>query len=113
MLTGTMKKRRLGKKAEIFVLPADRRGLIRWRPLLRFLGKKGITRVLIEGGAQVLGTAFAEKVVDEIYLFIAPVMGGARRSIRGPGDKFLERISKARSCDALSIGNDLLLHGIL
>ena len=46
------------------------------RAALKELGKLGISSVLIEGGGQTLGEAFKHKLVDEVRLFIAPVIQG-------------------------------------
>lgn len=44
---------------------------------LRELAGRGIVTVLIEGGGQVLGQAFAERVVDELCWYVAPRLCGA------------------------------------
>ena len=46
------------------------------RAVLKKLGKRGISSVLIEGGGQTLGEAFKRKLVDEVRFFIAPVIQG-------------------------------------
>jgi diaminohydroxyphosphoribosylaminopyrimidine deaminase/5-amino-6-(5-phosphoribosylamino)uracil reductase len=53
--------------------------------VLRQLATRGITSVLIEGGADVLGQAFASHSVDEICWYIAPrLCGGGLPVIGGP-----------------------------
>ncbi len=47
--------------------------------VLRQLGKRGVTNLLLEGGGKVLGAAFAAGVVNEIAFFVAPQLVG-----RGP-----------------------------
>ena len=47
------------------------------KALSRYLYKKGIRRVLLEGGPNTLGSFFAAGLVDEIFLTVAPkVLGG-------------------------------------
>ena len=46
------------------------------RKVLKELGRRGISSVLIEGGGQTLGDAFKRKLVDEVRFFIAPVIQG-------------------------------------
>jgi diaminohydroxyphosphoribosylaminopyrimidine deaminase/5-amino-6-(5-phosphoribosylamino)uracil reductase len=56
------------------------------RSVLRELGKKGVTSVLIEGGTRVLGEAFDRRLVDEVQFYIAPLLlGGPNVVIGGRG----------------------------
>ncbi len=48
----------------------------RFKELLRELGRRRMTNVLLEGGAQLLGSAFDEGLVDEAHVFIAPKLSG-------------------------------------
>lgn len=52
--------------------------------VLRELGNRGVTSVLVEGGGIVLGRAFSCQMVDEVAWYIAPrLCGGGRPSIAG------------------------------
>ncbi|HEV2449917.1 MAG TPA: RibD family protein [Thermoplasmata archaeon] len=44
--------------------------------LLRELGSRGVHRLLVEGGSRVLASFLAEGLVDELSLFVAPVLIG-------------------------------------
>lgn len=46
------------------------------RAVLRDLGKKQITSVLIEGGARVFGEAFDRRLVDRVQFYLAPLLCG-------------------------------------
>jgi diaminohydroxyphosphoribosylaminopyrimidine deaminase/5-amino-6-(5-phosphoribosylamino)uracil reductase len=54
-----------------------RRGL---GQVLRALGRRQVTSVLIEGGAQVLNQAFAAGLVDEVQLYVTPWFSGSALS---------------------------------
>ena len=46
--------------------------------LLDELGRRQMTNLLVEGGAQVLGTFLDIRAIDEVHVFIAPkLIGGA------------------------------------
>ncbi|MBS0265424.1 MAG: bifunctional diaminohydroxyphosphoribosylaminopyrimidine deaminase/5-amino-6-(5-phosphoribosylamino)uracil reductase RibD, partial [Planctomycetes bacterium] len=47
--------------------------------LLRELGRRKLTNLLVEGGGAVLGAFFDEHLVDEAHVFVAPkILGGAQ-----------------------------------
>jgi diaminohydroxyphosphoribosylaminopyrimidine deaminase / 5-amino-6-(5-phosphoribosylamino)uracil reductase len=63
--------------AEVLVTPATSRAEV-LPELLAELGRRRLTNVLIEGGAQLLSDAFAQSLVDEVQVYVAPrVIGGA------------------------------------
>jgi diaminohydroxyphosphoribosylaminopyrimidine deaminase/5-amino-6-(5-phosphoribosylamino)uracil reductase len=74
--------------------------------VLRDLGRRQITSVLIEGGAEVLGQAFARRLVDRVHFYIAPLLlGGPQIAIPARADLKIENAEYRR------IGNDLLMTG--
>jgi diaminohydroxyphosphoribosylaminopyrimidine deaminase/5-amino-6-(5-phosphoribosylamino)uracil reductase len=51
-------------------------------PLFRHLASAhGATNILIEGGATLLGSLFAQKLADEVLVFIAPKIAGDTAAI--------------------------------
>jgi diaminohydroxyphosphoribosylaminopyrimidine deaminase / 5-amino-6-(5-phosphoribosylamino)uracil reductase len=65
---------------EVLALPPAPRG-IDLHELLRELGKRNVTSLLVEGGARVLGTFLDEDLIDEFYLFYAPKILGDPRGV--------------------------------
>ncbi len=64
--------------AEVWQLPADADGRVALQPLLHAMGERGLDSVLIEGGSGVHASFFAEDLVDEAVVYLAPkVVGGA------------------------------------
>ena len=58
---------------------ADRTLVFRKKSLpevLRALGEKKITSVLIEGGGDVLSQALDARLVDQVHIYVAPLLGG-------------------------------------
>ncbi|MEY2501660.1 MAG: diaminohydroxyphosphoribosylaminopyrimidine deaminase [Verrucomicrobiota bacterium] len=51
-------------------------GDIELRDLLRELGAKEITSVLIEGGGDVLGQALDQQLIDQVHIYLAPIFTG-------------------------------------
>jgi diaminohydroxyphosphoribosylaminopyrimidine deaminase/5-amino-6-(5-phosphoribosylamino)uracil reductase len=44
--------------------------------VLKNLGKRGITSVLIEGGGEVLGQALDARLIDKVQLYLGPMLTG-------------------------------------
>lgn len=58
---------------------AGRTLIYRRKPLaaiLKALGKRGITSVLIEGGSEVLGQALDNRLIDKVQLYLGPILTG-------------------------------------
>ncbi len=54
--------------------------------LLRELGAREITSVLIEGGGDILGQALDQEVIDKIQIYVAPILtGGPTAAFGGAG----------------------------
>ena len=76
---GAPHKRRaalLARGVEVWELPA-RRARVSLQALLARLAKEGLLDLLVEGGAEVAGAFLAQRLVDELWLFIAPKLLGA------------------------------------
>ena len=76
---------------------------------LALLGKHGVLSVLIEGGGSVLGQAFREKLVDEVYWYIAPrICGGGTPSLAGPE---LPASIELQNITVRPMGDNVCFHG--
>ena len=82
-------KQPLPKNAHVFTDEHRERTLVfrnkTLRAVLRELGRKQITSVLIEGGGAVLGEAFDRRLVDRVHFYLAPVLCGGPDVIGGLG----------------------------
>lgn len=82
------------------------------RAVLRELGKRQITSVLIEGGMRVLGQAFDQQLVDRVEFYVAPVfLGGDVVAVGGHGVGLVEHAPKILNPRYERIGDDLYLSG--
>ena len=79
---------------------------------MELLGARGIASVLLEGGPH-LGGAFLEAdAIDEVRLFIAPLVAGgrsARAPIEGEGAKLIADAVRALTLECEQSGDDLLI----
>jgi len=82
------------------------------RTVLRRAAAAGITSVMIEGGAELAARALAARVVDEVQLFVAPLLLGS--GVGSIGDLGIRRLDAAVRLTDVSVrrlGADLLYQG--
>jgi diaminohydroxyphosphoribosylaminopyrimidine deaminase/5-amino-6-(5-phosphoribosylamino)uracil reductase len=63
---------------EVLRAPPSAEGRIDPLAGLRLLGARGVVAAMMEGGAELAGSALAGAVVDELHAFIAPILLGPR-----------------------------------
>lgn len=90
------------------------RGLIDIAELLRVLGQRQVTSVLVEGGGEVLGYLFDHGMVDKVYAFVAPVIVGGREAVTAVAGRGVERLIQAPRLFRVKVeclGEDVLVSG--
>ncbi len=84
----------------------------RVRSALDQLGATGITSVLLEGGPHLAGAFLDAGEVDQLALFIAPVLLGgsaARDPLEGEGVELISEAVRALTLETEAIGDDVLI----
>jgi diaminohydroxyphosphoribosylaminopyrimidine deaminase / 5-amino-6-(5-phosphoribosylamino)uracil reductase len=84
----------------------------RVRSALDQLGASGIASVLLEGGPHLAGAFLDAGEIDEIRLFLAPILLGgrtARDPLEGEGVERISEALRALSFDCDRVGEDLLI----
>jgi diaminohydroxyphosphoribosylaminopyrimidine deaminase/5-amino-6-(5-phosphoribosylamino)uracil reductase len=80
------------------------------RAILRDLGKRQITSVMIEGGTRVLGEAFDRRLVDRVQFYVAPILsGGPAVVIGGKGAGSTAESLQLEDPQYTKVGKDLRL----
>jgi diaminohydroxyphosphoribosylaminopyrimidine deaminase/5-amino-6-(5-phosphoribosylamino)uracil reductase len=100
--------------AETLVLPGTGDGRVGLGPLLDELGKRGILSLLVEGGADVHASFFAEGLVDKVQAYIAPIVIGGRQApgpVGGEGVQRLQDAVRLIGIETRRIGDDLSITG--
>jgi diaminohydroxyphosphoribosylaminopyrimidine deaminase/5-amino-6-(5-phosphoribosylamino)uracil reductase len=98
---------------EILVLPSVEAG-VSVAELLRELGHRRWTNLLVEGGAAVLGSCLDARAIDEVHVFVSAQLLGSRESltpIAGIGCAHLADALRISELNCEPIGADVLLHG--
>ncbi|HEY5194588.1 MAG TPA: bifunctional diaminohydroxyphosphoribosylaminopyrimidine deaminase/5-amino-6-(5-phosphoribosylamino)uracil reductase RibD [Solirubrobacteraceae bacterium] len=84
----------------------------RVRSALDQLGASGVASVLLEGGPHLAGAFLDAGEIDEIRLFLAPILLGgrtARDPLEGEGVERISEALRALSFDCDRVGEDLLI----
>jgi diaminohydroxyphosphoribosylaminopyrimidine deaminase/5-amino-6-(5-phosphoribosylamino)uracil reductase len=81
--------------------------------LLARLGERGVTHLLVEGGASVHGAFLRAGLADRIALFVAPkIAGGDGKSwVGGPGVDRMADALRLTDVEVEEVGEDLLVTG--
>lgn len=103
--------RRYGPNVEAIAAPSGDDG-IALGPVMRELARRGWSKVLIEGGAHLAGTALKAGVVDRVAFFIAPrIIGAGLPAIEGLDTATVRQSIKLGHLAARQLGGDWLLEG--
>ena len=92
------------------------RGQVHLPQLMDKLGEMEITSVMVEGGSEVSGNVFKEKLIDKVIYFIAPkIIGGKGASgpVGGQGIEQLKDALRIKNMTFSRLGDDLLVEGYI
>ncbi len=95
--------------AELIVI-AGRDQSARVEAALSELGRREITSLLLEGGPLLAGSFAASGSIDELSLFVAPLLiGGGRPALEGEGAGLVAEATRALTLESERSGDDVLL----
>ena len=108
------KSGRLPQNATIFRDSAKERTVVyrnrTLRAVLRDLGRREITSVLIEGGGDVLSQALDQRLIDKLQIYIAPLFtGGGVLAFGGKGAASTQQSLRLESPRYERIGQDICI----
>ncbi len=103
----SIKKKRAiqNRGAEVLELKG-KKDLIDWNALIRLLGKRKISSLMIEGGSRIITSALNAKIVDRLFLIAVPEIFGSGTPL------FADDLSHKLKLELLSMkqsGRDVLL----
>jgi diaminohydroxyphosphoribosylaminopyrimidine deaminase/5-amino-6-(5-phosphoribosylamino)uracil reductase len=80
--------------------------------VLKNLGERGITNVLIEGGGEVLGDALDARLIDKVQLYLGPILtGGPVIAFPGRGAEKTVNALRLRRVSYEQIGQSICTTG--
>ncbi len=99
---------------QIRTLPPDAEGRVALPPLLDLLAQEyGVLSLLVEGGGQVTGAFFDQRLVNKVHAIIAPLIigGNAAQAVAGRGAARLTDAFRLREVSVERLGPDMLITG--
>jgi diaminohydroxyphosphoribosylaminopyrimidine deaminase/5-amino-6-(5-phosphoribosylamino)uracil reductase len=96
--------------AEVVVLAESSPGSVPLDEVMSELGKRDVQRVLLEGGPTLAWEAVGAAVVDEVVLFIAPILVGGREApsiLMGDGIARIGEPHRLRIVEVGRVGEDI------
>jgi diaminohydroxyphosphoribosylaminopyrimidine deaminase/5-amino-6-(5-phosphoribosylamino)uracil reductase len=101
--------------AEVAILPA-KSGRVDTSALMRELGRREITSVLLEGGGTLAASLLEAGYIDKVIAFIAPIIVGGNAApspIGGGGADKLADAVRIRGVTIRRMGSDVVVEGYL
>ena len=101
------------KGAEVIPVP-NTDGRLCIDTVMQKLTEQGVISLYVEGGSEVLGSFIDRKVVDRVYVFIAPKIIGGRESVTAVRGQGVDRVSQSQEMDVVQVrqfDRDLMIEG--
>ncbi|MBW1999232.1 MAG: bifunctional diaminohydroxyphosphoribosylaminopyrimidine deaminase/5-amino-6-(5-phosphoribosylamino)uracil reductase RibD [Deltaproteobacteria bacterium] len=99
----------------VTIIPCPmKEGLIDLKALMKILGERSVTSVMVEGGATLMGSLIREKLIDKFCFFKAPKVLGGDDGIpmaRGKGPESMKGCLTLKEMSVRRFGEDLLISG--
>ncbi|MDI6643463.1 MAG: 2,5-diamino-6-(ribosylamino)-4(3H)-pyrimidinone 5'-phosphate reductase [Methanobacteriaceae archaeon] len=99
----------LKKKVEVLFFGEKKVNL---EKLMEEIGKKGVKKLMLEGGSTLNYSMFEKKLIDEVRVCIAPmIVGGinAKTLVDGSGVDYMKNAYQLSLKKCYSLGNDLIV----
>lgn len=110
-----LRKAEVLQKKGVDVIPLKGEGpLLNLKEVLKELGKREISSVLVEGGSRLLTSFIEEKFADKIYLTLSPKMIGGEKALtllEGKGVSQIKNSLFLQSLNSYRMDEDIILEG--
>jgi len=91
-------------------------GKIDFKDIVQALGHRGIDSLYIEGGSEVLASAFEAEVVNKVYAAVAPKIIGGKNAVTPVGGLGIEKMRDAIVLKRVTheiVGSDVIFKGYI
>lgn len=101
------------KHVEVVGCKTDNEGYLVLNCVLDLLSKKGVKKLLVEGGSTVIWSFLNKKLVDDLFIYIGPYVIGGKDTptfADGSGIKNENELLSLRTVDVKKLGLGVLIH---
>lgn len=108
------KRRALERRGVAVLTVPALKGRVALVPLLRRLGQRGVTNLVLEGGSELNASFCRAKLLNEVRLYLAPMLLGGTRSlgvVGGPDPLRLTQALPLRNVTIRPVGSDFAVEG--
>lgn len=97
--------------ARVLRLPADAQGRVHLPALLEKLSALGINSLMVEGGADIITSFLAERLVDQVIVTVAPILVGGIHAVRCLNENGAVCLPRLRNLRHQYLDGDLVIWG--
>lgn len=106
-------KKSYGDNVEVIQCETDQNGFIDLEKLLDLLYNRGIKTLMVEGGGTVIWNFLKHRLVDELYVYIDPMVVGGKSTptiADGDGIKNIDEVISLKIVESSRTGPGILIH---
>jgi len=108
IFVGSDCNKKFGNNVEVIKCKTTKENLINLEYLLDFLFKRGIRRLMVEGGTTVISNFLKEGLVDDFYIYVGPILIGGKNTPKLVNNDC--KNIKLKLVETKRIGQGILLH---
>lgn len=113
IITGKKCNKKFTDNVETIQCKTDQGGLIDLHELLETLNARGIKNLMVEGGSTVIWNFLKHRLVDDLYVYVAPIIVGGKATptlAEGDGINSIEELINLKIVDMSRLGAGVLIH---
>ena len=111
IFTGMKCSKKFSNNVEVILCKRDKTGLIDLKKILDILYNKGIKKLMVEGGGNVIWNFLKSGFVDEFFIYVSPIIIGGSDTPTLIGKNNVKNANIAlRLIETKTIGPGILLH---
>ena len=113
IITGKKCNKKFGDNVEVIQCETDKNGFINLNKLLELLYKRGTKTLMVEGGSTVVWSFLKQKLVDDLYVYVGPMIVGGKKTptlADGDGIKGIDDLISLKIIDVNRLGSGMVIH---